>query len=132
MAASDSRDDYHSSFLSLKLLNGSNLHIGDVGFIKEGSNLLNLQLDMPHMNKRKSKRKMGSRDGAVVRALASHQCGPSSIPGLAVICGLSLLLVLVLPSRGFSPGTPVFPFPPKSTLLNSNSIWKVSPISALH
>ena len=59
MAASDSRDDYHSSFLSLKLLNRSNLHIGDVGFIKEGSNLLNLQLDMPHMNKRKSKRKNG-------------------------------------------------------------------------
>ena len=25
---------------------------------------------------------MGSRDGAVVRALASHCCGPSSIPGL--------------------------------------------------
>ena len=37
-----------------------------------------------------------SRDGAVVRALASHQCGPGSIPGLGVICGLSLLLVLVL------------------------------------
>ena len=37
----------------------------------------------------------GSRDGAVVRALASHQCGPGSIPGLGVICGLSLLLVLV-------------------------------------
>ena len=26
---------------------------------------------------------------------ASHQCGPGSIPGLGVICGLSLLLVLV-------------------------------------
>ena len=37
----------------------------------------------------------GSRDGAVVRALTSHQCGPGSIPGLGVICGLSLLLVLV-------------------------------------
>ena len=42
-----------------------------------------------------------SRDGAVVRALASHQCGPGSIPGLGVICGLSLLLVLVLASRVF-------------------------------
>ena len=31
---------------------------------------------------------LGSRDGAVVRALASHQCGPGSIPGLGVICGL--------------------------------------------
>jgi len=32
----------------------------------------------------------------MVRALASHQCGPGSIPGPVVICGLSLLLVLVL------------------------------------
>ena len=35
-----------------------------------------------------------SRGGAVVRALASLQCGPGSIPGPGVICGLSLLLVL--------------------------------------
>ena len=76
-------------------------------------------------------RSWGSRDGAVVRALASHQCGPGSIPGLGVICGLSLLLVLVLAPRGFSPGTPVFPSPQKPTFLNSNSIWKVSPISAV-
>ena len=47
----------------------------------------------------------GSRDGPVVRALTSHQCGPGSIPELGVICGLSLLLVLVLAPRGFSPGT---------------------------
>ena len=46
---------------------------------------------------------LGSRDGAGVRALTSHQCGPGSIPGLGVICGLSLLLVLVLAPRGFSP-----------------------------
>ena len=50
----------------------------------------------------------GSRDGAVVRVLASHQCGPGSIPRLGIICGLSLLLVLVLALRGFSPSTPVF------------------------
>ena len=31
----------------------------------------------------------GSRDGAMVRALASHQCGPGSIPGLGVVCELS-------------------------------------------
>ena len=43
----------------------------------------------------------GSRDSAVVRALASHQCGPGSITGLGVICGLCLLLVLVLALRGF-------------------------------
>ena len=30
-----------------------------------------------------------SRDGAVVRAVASHQCVPGSIPGPVVICGLS-------------------------------------------
>ena len=64
----------------------------------------------------------GSRDGAVVRALAFHQCGPGSIPGLDVICGLSLLLVLFSAPRGFSPGTPIFPSPQKPTFLNSNSI----------
>ena len=39
---------------------------------------------------------MGARDGAVVRALTSHQCGPGSTPGVDAICGLSLLLVLSL------------------------------------
>ena len=66
----------------------------------------------------------GSRVGAVVRALASHQCVPGSIPGPGVICGLSLLLVLYSAPRGFYPGTPVFPSHQKPTLLNSNSIWK--------
>ena len=47
-----------------------------------------------------------------VRVLASHQCGPGSIPGLGVICGLSLLVLYSAP-RGFSPGTPVFPSPQK-------------------
>ena len=64
----------------------------------------------------------GSRDGAMVRALASHQCGPGSTPGPGDICGLSLLLVLVFAPRGFSPGTPVFPSPQKPTFPNSNSI----------
>ena len=67
----------------------------------------------------------GGKDGAVVRALASHQCGPSSIPGLGVICGLSLLLVLVFAPRGFSPGTPVFPSSQKPTFPNSNSLWNL-------
>ena len=40
-------------------------------------------------------------DGAVVRALAFHQCGPGSIPGPGVICGLTLLLVFVLAPRVF-------------------------------
>ena len=51
-----------------------------------------------------------------------YQCGPGSIPGLDVICGLSLLLVLYSAPRGFSPGTPVFPSLPKPTFPNSNSI----------
>ena len=37
-----------------------------------------------------------------VRALASHQCGPGSNPGVEAICGLSLLLVLSLALRGFT------------------------------
>ena len=63
----------------------------------------------------------GARSGAVVRALASHQCGPGSNPGVDSICGLSLLLVLSFAPRGFSPGTPVFPSPQKPTFPNSNS-----------
>ena len=38
----------------------------------------------------------------MVRALASHQCGAGSNPGVDSICGLSLLLVLSLAPRGFS------------------------------
>ena len=56
----------------------------------------------------------GSRDGAVARALASHQYGTGSILGLGVICGLSLLLVLVPAPSSFSLGTPVFPSPQKN------------------
>ena len=37
-----------------------------------------------------NRRPTGCRDGAVVRALASHQYGPGSIPRLSVICGLTL------------------------------------------
>ena len=57
----------------------------------------------------------------MVRALASHQCGPGSNPGVDAICGLSLLLVLSLAPRGFSPGTLFFPSPQKPTFPNSNS-----------
>ena len=47
----------------------------------------------------------------MVRALASHQCGPGSNPGAHAIhvCGLSLLLVLVLAPIGYSPCISVFP-----------------------
>ena len=53
----------------------------------------------------------GGVGGAVVRAIISHQCGPGSNPGVDAVCGLSLLLVLSLAPRGFSPGSPVFPSP---------------------
>ena len=53
------------------------------------------------------------------------KCGLGSTPGLGVICGLSLLLVLFLALRGFSPGSLVFPSPQKPTFLNSNSIRNV-------
>ena len=46
-----------------------------------------------------------ARDGAVVRVLASHQYRPGSNLGVNAICGLSLLMVLSLAPRGFSPGT---------------------------
>ena len=36
-----------------------------------------------------------SMNGTVVRPLAWPLCGPGLIPGLSVICGLSLLLLLV-------------------------------------
>ena len=42
-----------------------------------------------------------------------------------MICGLSLLLVLVLVQGGFSPGTLVFPSPKKPTFPNSNSMWNL-------
>ena len=54
---------------------------------------------------------LGSKDGAVLRALTSHQRDPSSNPGVDAICGLSLLLVLSFAPRGFSPGNLVFPSP---------------------
>ena len=64
---------------------------------------------------------IGSKESAVVRALASLQCGPGSNRGVDAICGLSLLLVLSLSLRGFSPGTPVFPTPQKPIFPNSYS-----------
>ena len=55
-----------------------------------------------------------SSGGEVVKALPSHQYGPGLIPRLSAICGLSLLNFFSA-LRGFSPGTPVFPFPQKPT-----------------
>ena len=57
-----------------------------------------------------------SRNGAVVGALGSLQCVLGSTTGPGGICGFSLLLVLFLAPRGFSPGIPVFPFPQKTNI----------------
>ena len=65
--------------------------------------------------------RVGSKGGLVVRALASHQCGPGSNPGVDATCGLSLLLVVYFAPRGFSPVTPVFTSPQKPTFPISNS-----------
>ena len=58
---------------------------------------------------RGAKTLLGSRDGAVVRALAFHRCGSYSIPGLDVIRGLSLSLVPVFAPRRFFSGYSGFP-----------------------
>ena len=51
----------------------------------------------------------------VVRALASQQCGPGSIPRIGVIGGLSLMVLCPAP-RGLSRDTPVFPSPQKTNI----------------
>ena len=57
----------------------------------------------------------GSRDGVVVRALASHQCGPGSIPGPDAVSGLSLCWFSSL-LRGFFSGFSGFPPSPKTNI----------------
>ena len=79
---------------------------GDYNYIIKAVHSLQ---EIVHSNKYCSLEFEGSRDSAVVRALASHQCVPGSIGGLGVICELSLLLVLFLAPRGFSLDTQVFP-----------------------
>ena len=72
-----------------------------------------------------------------MRALASHQCVPGSIPGP----GRHMWVEFVVGSRpcseGFSPGSPgspVFLPPQKPTSLNSNSIGnsRTTALSVLH
>lgn len=50
---------------------------------------------------------------------------------MQLVRGLSLLLVFSLSPRGFSPVSPVFPFPQKTktNISNSNPMGKVSPVS---
>ena len=58
---------------------------------------------------------MEFRDGAMVRALASHQHDPDSIPGPSFICWLNLLLVLLL-APGFFSGFSSFPLSTKTNI----------------
>ena len=64
---------------------------------------------MAHRKNAKTVVSRGSEGGALVIALASHQCGPGSNLSVEAICGLSLLLVISLGSRGFSAGYSGFP-----------------------
>ena len=43
----------------------------------------------------------GSKDVVLVRGVAYHCCGPGSIPGLGVRCGLSLLFAMVFAPQVF-------------------------------
>ena len=98
---------WSSAYCFLSTVEGS--HPFKVESFILGLNWLNTQVkDMQWI----SSDQLGSKGGSVVRALASHQCGLGSNPGVDTICVLSLLLVLSLVPRGFSPGTPVFPSPP--------------------
>ena len=76
------------------------------------------------MARHATKGSKGSKGGAVVRALASHQCGRVSNPGVDAICGLSYCGFSPLLREVFYPGKPVFPSPQKPTPPNSKSIWK--------
>ena len=94
-----------------------------VNVVSKNTKLTWQNLNGAETEKKIRQRQVSDKGSAVVRALASHRCGPGSNPGVNAICGLSLLLVLSLAPRAFSPGSPVFPSPQKLTLPNSNSIW---------
>ena len=56
------------------------------------------------------------RDGTLVGAFVSHQFGPESNSRGDDICKFSLLLILTLAPKGFSPDTPLFPSPQKTII----------------
>ena len=64
------------------------------------------------------------RGGAVVRALASRQCGRVRFPSPGHMW-VEFVVASLLALRGFSAGTPVFPSLQKPTLPNSNLIRNV-------
>ena len=65
--------------------------------------------------------KLGTRGGAVVRALARHPCGLGSTPYVGWVC---CCFSPLLPAKGFSPGTLVsLPFSLKNL---ARTTWKSS------
>ena len=56
----------------------------------------------------------GAREGAVLLALASHQCGPGSSPGVDAMCGLSFVVGSLLCSERFFSGNSGFPLSSKT------------------
>ena len=67
-----------------------------------------MKIGLTLKKKKKHSSSLGCRAGIVVRAVVSHQCGPSSISRLSIIRGLSLF-VLFSALEGFSLGYFCFP-----------------------
>ena len=65
----------------------------------------------------------GSRDGAVVRVLPSHQCELGLNPG-PVVTWIEFVISSHPCSKRFSLGPPVFLLQRKTNILNSNSTWQ--------
>ena len=63
----------------------------------------------------------GSRDGMVVRGLASLHCGPGSIPGPGVTCGLSFYCFFLSLLQGFFSSSSSFLPSTKTKILGSDS-----------
>ena len=62
---------------------------------------------------------VGSRDGAVVRALTSRYCSPGLIHGVDVVSVLTFWLALILAQRVFFSRFSCFPSSTKPTFPNS-------------
>ena len=63
---------------------------------------------------RKNTTKLGDQHIQVHCINPRRHSGPGSISGLGVLFGLSLLSVLVIAPRGFTPGSPIFSSPKKN------------------
>ena len=99
--------------------------------MSERQNLVNIgeearPIPVPRRRGEKHALFWGARGGAVVRALASHQCGPVSNPGVDSIGGLSLLLVFSLAPRGFPLSkTNIFKFQfDQESVRRRTTMWK--------